>query len=492
MKKKYNFILIILIISILLPFLTSCRPSPALTLTIPPEEEPAAVTAENSQALPSEPETDREYPEDDAHPDKASAESSAERWGRNSQASVSTAALAITDYPAENSEANDGNAEYQAVPITVITQEVNETRQINDNNGVQIEIPKKVERIAAGTADSAIIGMLGGIDTLVATSGETGTGLFQKVFPQLKSLPKVWQDSSAAGMSENSFQMLLKAKPQVVLAYSTSFSNNQLQGLKQEGITVVTLPGSNGNTESIISPEYRAFEDVMKKVAIIGQVLGDRTQDGGGNAIQKAQEYTGYCREVMKNMKNCFSFDWKSSFDPLASSYGKRKVTAYIEKYRSGNGVSIYGEKNNLLTSSLTLAGIANSRALSSNIGQSSYVEVDLLNFDTLIVGSREVKASQEYTCWGLEGMNSNVKLVCGPMKQAVNPKGCVSWLEPGPEFILEPLWLATVFSPQSNLYGGSNASAYMGSAVKAFYERFYGYRLSPGELEGILEGPAV
>lgn len=66
-----------------------------------------------------------------------------------------------------------------------------------------------------------------------------------------------------------------------------------------------------------------------------------------------------------------------------------------------------------------------------------------------------------------------------------VNPRGINAWCTRAAETVLQVLWAAQLFHPQRL------ADVDVGAAARAFYQRFYGYRLSDAELAHVLLGLA-
>lgn len=171
------------------------------------------------------------------------------------------------------------------------------TRQVVDATGSPVDIPEDVNTAAAPGEAAVLVQMLGGAGRLTAASESfTGSSLASQVFgdEDISSVETLWSGTGSAAMSDSKFALLLKLHPDVCIVISgqASFSDAQLDALGDAGIPCVTLPKLNTS------------QNLKSAVAILGEVLGDKSSSGGTDAPALADQYGKWYDGVVDSVRS--------------------------------------------------------------------------------------------------------------------------------------------------------------------------------------------
>ncbi len=166
------------------------------------------------------------------------------------------------------------------------------SKQLVDEKGDYVELETAEGKVAATGQLAILVSMLGGADRLCATSADYDENeLAQKAFSG-GDYQVFWSGDGSSPMSDESFQKLLDMNPGLcveISGYST-FSESQVEQLERAGITYAALPG------------FSSAEDVEQTVALLGDLLGDTSGDGGTNAPEIAQAYIDWCDSIKSEL----------------------------------------------------------------------------------------------------------------------------------------------------------------------------------------------
>ncbi|MGN0703612.1 MAG: hypothetical protein ACI4LD_03530 [Lentihominibacter sp.] len=272
------------------------------------------------------------------------------------------------------------------------------SRQIYDSNGNVIDLPEEVNSVVVAGDAAPIVQMLGGKGIISGSSADfTGNSLAQSVFAgeDLGEAETLWSDDGSSAMSSESFNKLLKMKPDVCVNVSgqNSFSDSQLKTLKNKKISVVTIPSLN------------TADNIQDAVTVLGDMIGDRSgEDGGVNAKDLASEYEDYCDSLVSAVQGKtgrFSYnnvDYNNDYyvngtKTARSTASNGKYALYVSgwdsctyKISTNTGSTIFsdsgvatvpqGYSRSPLSYYLSVAGVCNNGARLSRDDYSTYAAV--------------------------------------------------------------------------------------------------------------------
>ena len=222
-------------------------------------------------------------------------------------------------------------------------------RQVVDAYGQLVSVPEDVDTVAAVGGAAAMVEMLGGGGRLTAAPADFVENEFSALaFPDVAggSVAALWSGDGSAGMGEESFRRLLELKPDVCFTLSEgfAFSDGQLAALAEAGIYPVTLPKLNnpGN--------------IKTAVTLIGQVLGDRSAQGGTNAPAIAEDYCRWYDETIDLVDGRVDRFNYNDVDYSQDRYALRTdsyidsetdagyYTLYLSDWDAGAGYQVYSD----------------------------------------------------------------------------------------------------------------------------------------------------
>ena len=273
--------------------------------------------------------------------------------------------------------------EEQPVP----TAEETPLQRVLDVNGDPVDVPETTDRIAAVGTAAAFVEMLGGNGRLVATSYDfSESPLTSQVFGE--TVPTLWSGNGSGPLSDEAFEQLLAARPQVCLieSGSSTFTDAQLGSLSANGIQPVTIP------------KFNTTRNIEMAVTLIGQILGDKSSDGGQNAISNASSFINWRQGILSKVSsacsryayNAVDYDNDRSTTKvryLSSNSDKISYTLYVNDWdnsaawqifnsskgaaMNGNGAaaSVSGYSSSPLSYYMSLAGVCNTAAAYDDFG---------------------------------------------------------------------------------------------------------------------------
>ena len=170
-------------------------------------------------------------------------------------------------------------------------------RQVYDDNGKVVDLPKNVDSVAAPGEAAILVQMLGGKGILQGTSKSVAQNdIAQAVFSDenIGKARTYWNGDGSTPMSSSNFARLLAAKPDVCIVSSgmSSFTNAQIKKLKTKKIAYAVLPAMN------------SAEHIEKATELVGKMLGNRSNRSGGvNAKKLASEFNDYAEDQIASVK---------------------------------------------------------------------------------------------------------------------------------------------------------------------------------------------
>lgn len=319
----------------------------------------------------------------------------------------------------------------------------NTTRTVVDMTGRSVQIPARVERVATNfPALNQMIFMLGGADRIVATSKDMGKSypLFTTMYPRLKQIPAPFDSGSANANAEE----VLAAHPDVVLLSS---------GAKALLPTMDRL-----HIPTMIFDSFKDPEELKAGIGLVADVLG-------GDAVARAKQFTAYYDANVKRVETATA--------DIAQP-GRPKVY-----YTAGNPLQTEGN-GSIVTTWMDAAGGRNIAAENGVSAPPTFTTVqfeDVVSWNPDVIICREpgtkaaILADQRWR--DIAAVKDNHVFV--------SPRGVFIWSVRSAEAALQPLWAAKMLHPDKF------ADLDLRKEVKDFYARFYSYKLSEQQIDGIL-----
>lgn len=401
------------------------------------------------------------------------------------------------------------------------------TRLVVDDYGKQYEVPQNVDTVAAVDSAAVAVLMLGGVDRLAATDEAlTSDPLTAQVFPGLSDVPALWSESgTTAPLSNSGLQRLIEIHPDVCFETSGSatLTDAQVKTLQENGIYYVVLPAPSSTTNVKIIAQ------------VVGEVLGDHTDQGGYNSVKIANSYRSWMDELLSTFVTnedgastytLYVDNWDEdayyAIDQSAACFGYGAAVinngrmasclavsdflsrAFVTNVTSlgafGRTETIYYTPIDNTYSSVSVAGSTAARltpikllSLGDYLGSAQ--------FQTVIAGSASVKKGIEsnelwkyfgkatssngnFTDYGfLDDTGGIVRsTIAGDYTVLVNPRGVGDWAAGSVESILETVWASYAIT-------GSRGEDEVRDTISEFYSTFYRFDLSDEQLNAILAG---
>jgi iron complex transport system substrate-binding protein len=178
-------------------------------------------------------------------------------------------------------------------------------------------------------------------------------------------------------------------------------------------------------------------------------------------ARQRLEDYRGYLRQVTRGLDARFA----------ALPADRRPRVLHLESWSPLRADG----SDTMIDQWIRLAGGRNAaQGLKGNRQPVSLEQIARWNPDIIIVGG--LAQGPDDQPWSREPLLRGKRIVR-------NPVGVFPWDRYGPEFALQLQWAAGVLHPQPG------ASPDMVAETRAFYQRFFGYRLSQDQARLILSG---
>lgn len=319
------------------------------------------------------------------------------------------------------------------------------TRTVVDMTGRAVPIPTVITRVATNAPFiPATMALLGGIDTVVAAADGSFNTLFGAVAPMTATIPRV-------RVTALNGEDLLARHPQVFLM--TDMTPNLLPALDRLHIPVVQFGAITGPAQ------------LHRSVRLVAEILG-------GQAPARAERYLAFARSLTRRVRAAVG-----SLPPAA------RPTVY---YCPGPEPTTTVGVDNIITAAITAAGGRNVAAEhgvgARRPGAFAFPSVSaetLLAWDPDVIVTIDADIAGRFRTdprfSGLTAIRTGRLYAC--------PVGVFPWCAASSEAALAPMFLATALHPHRS---GPLSPA---TAVAEFYARFYGYRLSDGQVSAILRG---
>ncbi len=188
-----------------------------------------------------------------------------------------------TNIQAQDEEPDDGEEDQ-----TGGSNDDDDGKQLDDPDGDYVELETAEGQVAATGQLAILVSMLGGADRLCATSADYDENeLAQKAFSG-GDYEVLWSGDGSSPMSDEKFEKLLAMKPGLCVELSgyNTFSESQIERLEEAGITYAALPA------------FTSVDSIEKTVELLGDLLGDTSEDGGTNAPEIAADYLEWCENL--------------------------------------------------------------------------------------------------------------------------------------------------------------------------------------------------
>ena len=317
-----------------------------------------------------------------------------------------------------------------------------ETRQITDAAGRHVTIPEIVTRVAdPWHANNAMVLMLGGAATLVATSVQAKSQPWlRRLYPPIEAMPAAF---NAAG--EVNMETLIGARPDVILmAYDGSLPKWFTAVDSAYQIPVVLMPNSS-------------LAGLKTTALLTGEVLGPKE-------LGVAREFVRYFDD---NIQRVMQVTGK------LSPNSRPKVL-----HTSSAGILTADGRQTVIDDWINIAGGVNAATVAGNGRPVTMEQVAAWNPDVIIVGSapnpQNRQAILDDPRW------RNIKAVRNG-KVFVNPSGAYLWDRHSAEASLQVLWAAKTLHP------AQFADLDVRKETRSFYAKFFHYTLTDKELDSIL-----
>lgn len=315
-----------------------------------------------------------------------------------------------------------------------------ENIKITDDSGIEVNIPKKINKIAdSWKAHNEVLTVLGAGDKITATV------LSKKSMPWLyKVNPKMDEAITTFGTSFNA-EDLMKNKPDVVFMSSGDANADKISSLE---IPVVQL-------------QFTTFDTMKDCIMLTGKVLGE-------DAINKAERYNTYLDSKLKNIKDVTSKIPDSE---------KPKVL-HVE---SLSPIGVDGS-NTIINEWIEAAGGINAaKSINGNMKEASMEQILEWNPDIIIFGANG--SSGEVTQIDQLINDPQWKQVKAVKNNKVyqNPTGAFLWDRYSCEEALQIQWAAKTLNPEKFKDLDINFE------TKNFYKTFLNYELTDDDVQKIL-----
>ena len=416
-------------------------------------------------------------------------------------------------------------------------------RQVVDAAGRRVDLPEAVEHVAAVGEAAVLVEMLGGAGRLSASSASLAAGLSGELLEHDCEL--LWSGDGHSPLSDEGFARLLEIAPQACLEVSgqTSFTEEQLSALEAAGIAYVVLPalntdegirqavtligqvlGSEGEVNAQRRAEdYLAFHDRVLALAAsrVNPWLPDGVDYATGNAAG-ASGTEGVTALYIRGWDAAAAWSLHDdAYETLSGTglpytetgYLRSPVTYYLSLAGVANAAALKENNYSLKQSKLRYVSPIHSPNKTLSVEGSAGVTYDPSyvftsaggsflgesGFPFVIVADDETKRGiEESPLWQDYGMtgsatgltsgygfldaNGDIVLstVHGPYEVLVLPTGVGNWAEGSAESVLTVLWAACRLR-------GAVTEGELRAFTAEFYDRFYGIRLSDGQLDRLL-----
>ncbi|WP_149719242.1 ABC transporter substrate-binding protein [Campylobacter concisus] len=316
-----------------------------------------------------------------------------------------------------------------------------QARVVLDSDGKEVRIPDVIERATPMIwAFVQVSAMLGNEERIVSGAAKLPQ-LMAKIFPKIRT------NDNKSGMLGSSVETLIASKTQVVFGpVGMLFDENSKTQLEQVGIAVVKID------------KFATIKEIQDSFIKIAEIWS-------GKSVERAREFNAYFNKNVEFVK-----------EKTAEIEPKKRVL--VLNYNSGNFNTI--SSKDIGAEYISVAGGVN---LSSELSKEDFKISKAINEEQVIIFNPDVIITNSRQSADAIAKNASfTKLKAVREGQIfVVPSGVYLWSVRSAEGALYPLWLAKTFYPEQ--FSDLNLE----QKTREFYERFYNYKLSDGELKEIL-----
>ena len=323
--------------------------------------------------------------------------------------------------------ANTGTGNVQAAKAT---------RTVTDLTGAKVTVPNKVNRVAdLWHANNQVVLLLGGQKKLVATTPMIQKQpWFAQVYPGIKNVTAPYNGADLQ------VEELVKTKPDVVLA--------------SDAPTVAKAKEANIPAVNVM---YQDFNGLQKSVTTTAKVLG-------GNAPKVAAKYN-------KELKGNISY--------VQKKVAKAKKPTVLHIVSTADLLKVDGTQS-IVNEWIKNAGGKNALTQKGNMIETTMEQVVKANPDVIIIGQTTTTAARQ----ALKNDSRFAQLKAVKNNKVYgNPQGTFPWDRYSAEEALQVLWAGKLLHPKAL------ANVDMVKETKAFYNKYYNYKLTTTEAKQILAG---
>jgi iron complex transport system substrate-binding protein len=315
------------------------------------------------------------------------------------------------------------------------------TTTVTDIAGRTVHVPATVNKIADQWAAHVIIDeLLGRGSSVVAVNSGVQSShnhLLQEIDPHIAKA-----DAPCTNSGCNAEQ-LLKDAPDLVFWAGKSTGADSLQ--QQTGVPVYDLSG------------FTTFATMESDITATGSVLG-------ADAKAKAAAYNSYLQKQVSDVQ-------------AAVKHATEPAPSVLHVLSTNHGQLTVDGAGTLIDTWITLAGGTDAAAkagVKGNMVTINEEELAAMNPDVIIFESGSsnsvAKARADLPAWNsLKAVQDN--------RVYQDPEGVFPWDRYGPEEALQVEWAGQLLHPSA--FPGLN----MQTVATDFYQRFFGYKLTPGDL---------
>ncbi|MDO5707280.1 MAG: ABC transporter substrate-binding protein [Andreesenia angusta] len=332
----------------------------------------------------------------------------------------------------EEQKDNKGNAEKKE------DSDNSETRMFTDQFGNEVELPKKIEKVAdVWDAHSQVMLLLGQADKLVTTTERIQrTPWFAEVYPGIKDV--------IAPIKNDTIQLeeLVAQNPDVVIC----LKEDEVAQVEGAGLKAVRLG-------------FQDFDGLKETIRLTGELMGEEAEE-------KADEYIKYLEGNIEKLAEKTKDIEDSERPKILHIFSGEDLT------KVDGAKSIIGEW-------MKLAGGINAIESEANHVDVNLEEIIATNPDIIIIGgtgaAKGIETIKNDPAWADVKAVQEDKLYC-------NPVGTWKWDRYSAEEALQVLWAGTLIHPE--LFGDID----MVKETKEFYKKFYDFELSDDQAQRILD----
>ena len=324
-----------------------------------------------------------------------------------------------------------------ALPLGARAARADDTRPVTDMDGDTVQVPAAVARYGDAWGDHVVVDcLLDGGKGLVATatSAQACPWLYQMV-PGLAQVPTAFQKGFLA-------TDLPDPAPQVVFADGDDLRD--------------VLAGAN---IPVVDVDCDTLAEFKQMVNLTAQVLG-------GDAAAKADAFLKAFDQTLDEVAQATA----------SIETGERLTVLYGDAVYQGR---IEGT-DSLADQWITAAGGRNANPDDDDTDDATYADVLVWNPDVIVTGSLDdaQKILSDRNWDGIAAVRESRVYAC--------PRGLADWAQPGPELMLQVLWLAGTLYP--DLFPADEVAV----RIQDFYRTYYGFEASFGDVELMLaaQGP--